>query len=412
LGGKTHAILLLVDILGGQRKQNQRTMKKAIIIPIYLRLSEPKELPYLEGLRLAKRAIESLKILEDQDFTLILPVCFDLMVEDGEVLFIEMDRLLRMELKILGLEKTLIFSSQHLGHLRAYLEQRDFKNFYSLIDLKGFSKIRNTGLLLAQALSMDVAIFIDNDEVIENPNYLKVACEYLNQRWDGKLMTGKGGFYVNPNGTILLPSQRLWWRFLWNKTKWMNQVWRKILYSKNRLVPSPMLLGGNLVLHRYLFSSVPFDPYIPRGEDTDYLINAGQLGFSLFFDKELRIKHLHPERNEVYFQDELKGDIERFLYEREKAKVAANIDLRPYPGYFLKWTLYPKAILTSLLLGLDYLAKREWKKAGECIANISLLFKERQEGWLKYLKFRADWERVMGEIRRDGMNEILEGCWI
>jgi glycosyltransferase involved in cell wall biosynthesis len=387
-------------------------MKKAIIIPIYLRLSESKELPYLEGLRVAKRAIESLNILEDQDFTLILPVCFDQTGGDEEVSFSEMDRLLREELKNLGLQRALIFSSQHLEQLRRYLEERNFRNFYSLIDLKGFSKIRNTGLLLAQALSMDVAIFIDNDEVIEDPSFLMVACEYLNRKWKGKVVCGKGGFYVNPDGTILLPSQHLWWRSLWNKTKWMNQVWEKILSSKDRLVPSPMLLGGNLVLHRYLFRSIPFDPYIPRGEDTDYLINASQLGFCLLFDKQLRIKHLHPERTGDYFYEELKWDVKRFLYERKKVRGKLNIDLNPYPGHFLRWTLYPKTILTSFFLGLDYLGKGEWKRTKDCIVNIGLILQERDEGWLKYLKFRGDWEMMMKEIRTQGMNDILKGCWV
>jgi hypothetical protein len=259
---------------------------------------------------------------------------------------------------------------------------------------------------------MDVVVFIDNDEIIEDPHYLKVACEYLNQRWNGTLVSGKGGFYVNSNGMILLPSQYLWWRFLWNKTKWMNRVWEKILSSKNRLVPSPMLLGGNLVIHRHLFRSVPFDPYIPRGEDTDYLINASQLGYCLLFDKLLRIKHLHPERTKIYFHEELKGDIERFIYEREKIRGSLDVDLDPYPGYFLKWTLYPKVILTSLFLSLDYLGRGEWKRATECIANLSLIFKEGKGGWLKYLKFRGDWEMAMGKIQKEGMDEFLESCWV
>jgi len=387
-------------------------MKKAIIIPIYLRLDQPEELPNLEGLRLTKRAIESLEILEDQDFTLIMPVCFDLAIGDEEFSHIEMDRFLRKELRNLREGKTFLFSTHHLKILRRYLDQRGFKKLSSLTDLKGFSKIRNTGLLLAQVLSMDVVIFIDNDEVVEDPNYLKVACEYLNQRWDGKLVTGKGGFYVNPNGTILLPSQRLWWRFLWNKTKWMNQVWEKILQAKDRFVCSPMLLGGNFVLHRHLFQSVPFDPYIPRGEDTDYLINSSQLGFCVLFDRQLRIKHLHPERTGVYFQEELKWDIERFLYERQKTKVGLGINLDPYPGYFLQWTLYPKASITSLFLGLDYLWRNEWKRAKECIGNVKIIFQKRDEGLLNYLKFRRDWETMMKQIQTQEMNEILKGCWI
>jgi glycosyltransferase involved in cell wall biosynthesis len=332
--------------------------------------------------------------------------------KDEEDSFIEMDRLIRKELKDLGLKRTLIFTSQQLQQLRQYVVKRNLKNFYSLIDLKGFSKIRNTGLLLAQAISSDVAIFIDNDEVVEDPDYIKIACEYINQRWRGKIVCGKGGFYVNADGNILLPSSRLWWRLLWNKAKWMNRVWQKILSSRHRLVPSPVLLGGNLVLHRYLFRSVPFDPYIPRGEDTDYLINARQFGFSIFFDKQLRITHLHPERKEEYFYDELKWDIERFLYEREKIKHASDLDLNPYPGCFLNRTLYPKAVLTSLFLGLDYFVRGEWKKAAGCIGNIHLILQKRDGGWLRYLKFKEDWERVMAEIQREGMDGILERCWM
>jgi len=374
-------------------------------------LNEPEEITHLEGLNLAKRAIESLRKLEDQDFTLILPVCFDLKGGD-EAPLIEMDRLIRKELKDPGLKRMLIFTSQQLQPLRQYLVKKNLQNLYSLIDLKGFSKIRNTGLLLAQALLMDVVVFIDNDEIIEDPHYLKVACENLNQRWNGKLVSGKGGFYVNSNGMILLPSQYLWWRFLWNKTKWMNQVWERILSSKDRLVPSSMLLGGNLVLHRHLFRSVPFDPYIPRGEDTDYLINATQLGFCLLFDKQLQIKHLHPERTENFYQEELRGDIERFLYEREKTKVGLGMNLDPYPGYFLKRSLYPRAILTSLFLSLDYLSKKEWKKAKDCLSNIDLFFQERHGGWLRYLKFRSNWEMAMGKIQEEGMDELLESCWV
>ena len=386
-------------------------MKKAIIIPVYLKFNKPDDLPSLEGLVLTKRAIESLRVLKDQDFTLILPVCFDLPGKEERSLF-KLEKILRNELKPLISQRTLIFSSSRLHGLREYLVQKNFKNFYSLIDLKGFSKIRNTGLLLAQALSMDMVIFIDNDEIIENPDYLRIASEYLNQRWNGKLVSGKGGFYLNPDGSILLSSRKLWWDFLWDKTRWMNQTYKGVLQSKDRLVPSPMLLGGNLVLHHRLFQSIPFDPYIPRGEDTDYLINTSQSGFCILFDQELQIRHLHPERTGDYFYQELKGDIERFLYERQKTNVGLSLSLDPYPGYFLKWTLYPKAVLTSLFLSLDYLGRKEWRKGKECIANLNLIFQKRNEGWLNYLRFRRDWEMMTKEIRTQGMNDILKGCWV
>jgi hypothetical protein len=387
-------------------------MKKAIIIPVYLRFNQPEETPFLEGLKLEKRAIESLRILKNQNLTLILPVCFDAMGKERETALPEMDRLLRQEIKGLRKGGTVLFSSLHLQKLREYLARRNFRNISSLIDLKGYSKIRNTGLLLAQALSMDAVIFIDNDEIVEDPDYLDIARQSLNKLWNGKAVNGKGRFYLNRDGTIFLPRQQLWWRFLWNKTKWMNGVWGKILSSPHSILPSSILLGGNLVLHRSLFQSVPFDPYIPRGEDTDYLINASQLGFCVLFDKRLRIKHLHPERTEAFFQDELRGDIERFLYEREKVRAGLTIDLDPYPGYFVKWSLYPKTFLTSMFLSLDYLAKGNWKKAGECISNITFFFQKRSEVRPRYLRFKADWERVMGKLQEEGMNEILKECQV
>ncbi|MBP1696009.1 MAG: hypothetical protein H6Q41_1197, partial [Deltaproteobacteria bacterium] len=108
-------------------------MKKAIIIPIYLKFKQPEELPYLEGLRLAKRAIESLKGLEDQDFTLILPVSFDLTGEVKEDPLPEMTKFVIDEVKRLRREETWVFSNHPLRILRDYLDRLNFKYFSSLI---------------------------------------------------------------------------------------------------------------------------------------------------------------------------------------------------------------------------------------------------------------------------------------
>jgi hypothetical protein len=117
------------------------------------------------GLKFAKRAIKSLRILKDQNFTLILPVCFDPVGKERDSVLPEMDKFLRQEVKGLRKGGTVLFSCLHLQKLKEYLARMNFGNISHLIDLKGYSKIRNTGLLLAQALSMDVVIFIDNDEI-------------------------------------------------------------------------------------------------------------------------------------------------------------------------------------------------------------------------------------------------------
>jgi hypothetical protein len=52
------------------------------------------------------------------------------------------------------------------------------------------------------------------------------------------------------------------------------------------------------------------------------------------------------------------------------------------------------------------------EKAKECMANVRLLFKEKNEGWLKYLRFKREWERMMETIQKEGMDELLKSCWI
>jgi hypothetical protein len=386
-------------------------MKKTLIIPVYLRLPILQDLPHAEDVRLARRAIDSLKVLGDQDFTLILPVCFDLRTSGNPYTLEEMDQYFKEEVKSWGVKRTLILSSAHLTLLRNHFPEEIWWDFADHIDLKGFSKIRNTGLLLAQMIGAEVALFLDSDEIVEDPDFLEKACEHLNERWRGKTVLGKGGFYVNPDGTILLPNHHLWWRLFWNERKSMNRVWEKLLSSGERLTPSPTLLGGNLILHQDLFRSVPFDPYIPRGEDTDYLINASQLGYCLLFDTQLRIKHLHPKRTAFCFQEELLWDIERFLYERRKV-MGLEVNLDPYPGSFLTWTLYPKALVTSVLLGMDYLAKGAWTEAKQCVENLEILFRKGNGAWTRFLRFRTYWQRAMDEIRREPFHDVLRQGWV
>lgn len=381
-------------------------MKKAIIIPVYLRLERPEDLSTSEGMVLTRRALQSLEVLAEKDFTLILPVCLSFSDNREEFLH-QGEEAFHDEIRHCRPEGTIVFSPSHLGVLRKWLETRTAGDFASLIGLEGYSKIRNMGLLIAQAFSIDVAVFIDNDEVIEDPDYLEKATEYLGERWNDGWVSGKGGFYLNPDGSILLPSQKKWWSIFWDKTKWMNETYKRILDSKDRLVPTPMLLGGNLVLHQRLFEEVPFDPFIPRGEDTDYLINALGHGFRIPFDRELRIKHLHPVRTEAYHHQEVKGDIERFLYERQKLQEGPTLELDPYPGHFLRRTLSLKAFLTAWLLCLDYLGRGQSRKAKETLSMLRLLLQERKEVWPAYIRFQKGWKRVMKIVRKEGMGSVL-----
>lgn len=369
------------------------SLKKSLIIPTYLRVKTLEEIPNAEGILLLKRAMESLYILEDDELTVIAVFCVDTQSWEDEF-----DTVLRKTVADFSLKfPVIIFTEKNLKGIKEYLKGRGCGKMANRLSTCGYSNIRNCGLVAANVLGADAVIFIDNDEVIEDKEFLKTAGEYVGTDYNGIKVDGKGGFYISEEGEIIEKPFFHWWQILWNKGKLISETMKKILNAYERLVESPIILGGNLVLHRNLFSMIPFDPLIPRGEDIDYLINSKRMGFNILFDKELRIKHLPPQRTVAFRKSELKGDIERFLYEREKIK-GADISLNPYPGYFLKNTLPLKAILTIHLLALNLLLRLKIKDAIEVLNLKNLLFLRWDNAWQEYLEFQKEWARLMNFI--------------
>ena len=379
--------------------------QKVLIIPVYLKLRKPDEIPASEGISLLKRAIESLFILEDNELTIIAVFCIDTPSWQDEF-----DTVLRKTVAGFSLKFPLIiFTEKNLKSLKEYLKGRGYGKMADKLSACGYSNIRNCGLVAANTLGADAVIFIDNDEVIEDKEFLKTAGEYAGADYNGIKVDGKGGFYISEKGEIVEKPFFHWWQILWNKSKLISETMKKILNAYERLVESPIILGGNLVLHKNLFSIIPFDPLIPRGEDIDYLINSKRMGFNILFDKKLRIKHLPPQRTVAFRKSELKGDIERFLYEREKIK-GADISLNPYPGYFLKNTLPLKAILTIHLLALHLLLRLKIKDAIEILNLKNLLFLRWDNAWQGYLEFQKEWARLMNFIteNRDDIIPLIQ----
>jgi hypothetical protein len=220
---------------------------------------------------------------------------------------------------------------------------------------------------------------------------------------------GKGGFYVSRDGRVIEDAKQPWWQVLWGKSRLINDALRGIVAAKDRLVETPIVLGGNLVLSREIMAHLPFDPSIPRGEDIDYLINAKRCGFTILFDRKLRITHLHPERTSGLQKAELRGDIERFLYEREKVK-GATLSLNPYPGYFLNDTFTAKAMITILLFSLQLFLDARTGDAREVLGYHALLRGRKNDVWERYISFRGEWEKLMEvvEENRDELAVVLQ----
>ena len=381
-------------------------MKEAVVIPTYLPIKRDTDVSKLEGIQLLQRAIKSLDILEDRDFVLILPFCLDIKEGYFWTVLSRTDEKLRQVMKdsIEGIP-TVIFTRMNLVDLGQYIEEDRFKNLFPHLDLCDYPKIRNSGLIVAQLLGVDTLLFMDNDEVIRDPKFLSISEEFLDRNHDGIRVSGKAGFYIEPDGSILLKEENPWWRVSWNKISLMNRVFQDIIDSQSRLVRSPIILGGNLLIHRSLFEKVPFDPFIPRGEDIDYQINAEIFGFHIFFDKDQNIHHLHPKRAGTFFLGELKGDIGRFLYERAKVRKYPQINLDPYPGYFLKGDFRLKAIVTLVLFALDHLLHLDFKGLGFVLRELGSVFDDPEDVPGRYLRFQGEWEMFMRELPKTELKD-------
>ncbi len=286
------------------------------------------------------------------------------------------------------------FGAKDLGFLKERLGKLGFtKGFFSL---QGYGNVRNLQILIAQALGAEVMISLDDDEVVSDTDFLSKALDFMGEDWGGSRVFGKGGFYLDASGRKLPPIEKEPSREEGNlfarKLGIMKEALGMLERRPGRLVKTGFVYGGNMVIHRELFVQVPFDPYIPRGEDIDYVINARLMGFRFFFDKELAVVHLPPPT-----RDHLKEDVIRFIYERFKLGAARKVpglepvpveELDPYPGAFLRG-------------GLEEEARKALRERGlpEGIVDEALAASER--ALASFLEFWERWPLIMGAIGGD-----------
>jgi hypothetical protein len=196
----------------------------------------------------------------------------------------------------------------------------------------GYAGVRNLQLLLPHALGAEVVA----------PDYLQTALHFVGREHGGERVLGLAVFYLDADGDVMQPEGLRAGNIFLDKSTIMNEGTRALQAAPGRLVPTPVAFGGNMVFHRDLFTRVGFDPGITRGEDIDYLINARLMGFKFWLDKQLAIIHMPPDApdnaHSAYTWSKLHQDVLRFVYEREKLRLAgvgpAQFD--PYPGRFLR----------------------------------------------------------------------------
>ena len=324
------------------------------------------------------RAIESSSILNDKDFQLVVIAVAT--AENIET---------RVEKKVRGIIKSasstagvevLLFGHSQLKQIHDVLIGEGKKECIDLLQLRGYANIRNLCMFISHILGSDAVVLIDDDEVFEDPEFISKAKEFVGRNIGGKNVNAVAGYYLQPDGDYRIKKPFHPWMRYWDQYERMNEAFDKVIGTKPRLKETPFVFGGNMVIHRNLFTVVPFDPSVPRGEDIDFLMNVRMFGFTFLLDNQLSIKHLPPQKTHPTWM-QLREDIYRFIHERTKIEHQRKVegmnkiypeDFDPYPGCFLKKDLEEKIEKSCRLLSREYLAQGDKKGSEEALNNITL----------------------------------------
>jgi hypothetical protein len=297
------------------------------------------------------------------------------------------------------------FAPSHLAVLRDLVQRQGGEKWGSLISLAGYGAIRNLTLVLANLLGAEALVSLDDDEVIEEADFFQRIAGDLEELGRRSPIFGLAGLYVNPDGRIPAPEPTAPWAQFWPKLRCMNQTFAGLMAGEDPMPPTPLALGGNMVLPAGLFRRLPFDPLIPRGEDVDYVVNARMWGIPFFCDPKLRVRHLPPAKPHPTWL-RFRQDLLRFAYARRKLRQqepgptmvrVSPLDLTPYPGRFLGDDLEDMAHRSHTVLALEYLAAGEAAAAGETLLNLRLLQEESDNpanAFAAYLDFTQRWQAL------------------
>ena len=324
------------------------------------------------------RTVRSIEILKDKDFQLII-----LAVATSEDIASQVEKKVNSIITSASLTlgvKVSLFGNSQLRQIHDLLINAGKKEYIDLLQLRGYSNIRNLCMFIPHILGSEVAVLIDDDEVFEDPNFMTKAKEIIGNTREGKRVNAVAGYYLQPDGDYLLKKTFYPWMKYWDQYERMNEAFNKFIGTEPRWKEVPFVFGGNMIIHRNLFTVVPFDPHVPRGEDIDFLINAKMFGFNFFLDNQLSIKHLPPPKTHPTWV-RLREDIYRFVYERAKIVQQKEIEgmtrvhpeeFDPYPGCFFKSDLEEKIEKSSKLLSEEYSAKGDTLGSKEALQNVVL----------------------------------------
>ena len=361
-------------------------------------LSQTGELP---------RLLNSLRIVRDLGPIIIL------VVSEPSIEISAAKKVLGIAESFPDLDITVIGVSE-LALIQQRMEQLGVGKLNKEIGLAGYGAVRNLGLVLANVMDFDAVVFLDDDVVIEDEEFLHKAMYGLGKLTrKGIPILAKTGYYYNAEGTYLSMSQNKWYNHFWQQGKAFNE-WIEQAMQGPRLSRSNHVCGGCLALHKEAFKRLSFDPWIARGEDLDYMLDLRMYGSDIWFDNQWWMVHLPPETKSEGTR--FRQDIYRWLYEYRKMEYSrTQIDLmqvrpsslEPYPGPFLEPGITRRISTTAFLRSLARPDKSAYRKAAKAATGEATTYAERNCS--KYFEFQFVWPELMSRLEND---QILRNCLV
>lgn len=366
-------------------------MKYTMVIPTYW--GRKKKIGWKEGDAIydhptpldeegtLQRAVESIQILKDKDFQLvILAAATSVEIEE------QVEEKVKKILKKANVPVPCSFlSHSHLKKIHNILKRNKMWSYRDLCQLSGYPNIRNMCLIVSTLYESDVVVLIEDDEYFHDPHFMKKAKKFIGQ----DEIYAVAGYYITSDGDYLYRKEKEPWMIFWNKIDTLNRAFERIIGTSPRLKPTPFAFGGNMVIHKEMYKKIPFDSNVPRGEYIDYLINARMYGYEFYLDNQLAIVHDPPPKTHPKWQ-QMREDIYRFCFSRAKIlfqtekknmrKVTAH-SFDPFPGEFFKIHLEEKVYRASMMLGLEYLKEGDKESYEECMKNIEIVYDEAVPGF-------------------------------
>ncbi len=272
------------------------------------------------------------------------------------------------------------------------------------VSLRGYGAIRNMGLVVAAILGHDVVVFMDDDEVALDENFLIDAVYGLGllTRQDLPIAAKTGYFFDRNDSCYADESTTRWCDRYWTKKSEFNE-WMERAQGATRISRSNYVCGGCFAVYADAFCHVAFDPYITRGEDLDYLFNLRMNGLDVWFDNQWAVRHLPPKTPS--YASRFMQDVYRWTYEVEKIDVVNHRiglrrvtadSLQPYPAPWISPGVHKRIFLTSLLRAIAGPERSEYFHVWSRSRKEARVWARRVNQ--SYLAFQTYWPGMMSAL--------------